>query len=186
MMKVTGTCVNSFGAENHYTYEYSMEEAIRKGVLCKYLYYPHIVRLTTEELEAYVELSERIAKYFNDDTCSFAKMDEGLKMLLLARKRIVHKAANKLKAFEDIIKKRYQEKGNLKYSLIYVPEGNEPNYLEVEDDTLNQDEDSEHLIDLYTKSILKLDDKITVRKFVSGQRIERKFLKILPVVNFKC
>lgn len=113
-------------------------------------------------------------------------MDEGLKMLLLARKRIVHKAANKLKAFEDIIKKRYQEKGNLKYSLIYVPEGNEPNYLEVEDDTLNQDEDSEHLIDLYTKSILKLDDKITVRKFVSGQRIERKFLKILPVVNFKC
>lgn len=113
-------------------------------------------------------------------------MDEGLKMLLLARKRIVHKAANKLKAFEDIIKKRYQEKGNLKYSLIYVPEGNEPNYLEVEDDMLNQDEDSEHLIDLYTKSILKLDDKITVRKFVSGQRIERKFLKNLPVVNFKC
>ena len=75
-------------------------------MLCKYLYYPHIVRLTTEELEAYVELSERIAKYFNDDTCSFAKMDEGLKMLLLARKRIVYKAANKLKAFEDIIKKK--------------------------------------------------------------------------------
>lgn len=107
-------------------------------------------------------------------------------MLLLARKRIVHKATNKLKAFEDIIKKRYKEKGNLKYSLIYVPEGNEPNYLEVEDDSLNQDEDSEHLIDLYTKSILKLDDKITVRKFVSGQRIEMKFLKNLPVVSFKC
>lgn len=106
-------------------------------------------------------------------------------MLLLARKRIVHKAANKLKAFEDIIKKRYQEKGNLKYSLIYVPEGNEPNYLEVEDDTLNQDEDSEHLIDLYTKSILKLDDKRCV-SLSQGKRIERKFLKNLPVVNFKC
>ena len=181
-----------FGAENHYTYEYSMEEAIRKGVLCNYLYYPHIVRLTTEELEAYVELSERIAKYFNDDTCSFAKMDEGLKMLLLARKRIVHKAANKLKAFEDIIKKRYQEKGNLKYSLIYVPEGNEPNYLEVEDDTLNQDEDSEHLIDLYTKSILKLDDKITVRKFVSGQKDREEILeefasgKLQVLTSMKC
>lgn len=181
-----------FGAEKHYTYEYSMEEAIRKGVLCKYLYYPHIVRLTTEELEAYVELSERIAKYFNDDTCSFAKMDEVLKMLLLARKRIVHKAANKLKAFEDIIKKRYQEKGNLKYSLIYVPEGNEPNYLEVEDDTLNQDEDSEHLIDLYTKSILKLDDKITVRKFVSGQKDREEILeefasgKLQVLTSMKC
>ena len=169
-----------------------MEEAIRKGVLCKYLYYPHIVRLTTEEQEAYVELSERIAKYFNDDTCSFAKMDEGLKMLLLARKRIVHKAANKLKAFEDIIKKRYQEKGNLKYSLIYVPEGNEPNYLEVEDDSLNQDEDSEHLIDLYTKSILKLDDKITVRKFVSGQKDREEILdefasgKLQVLISMKC
>lgn len=181
-----------FGAENHYTYEYSMEEAIRKGVLCKYLYYPHIVRLTTEEQEAYVELSERIAKYFNDETCSFAKMDEGLKMLLLARKRIVHKAANKLKAFEDIIKKRYQEKENLKYSLIYVPEGNEPNYLEVEDDSLNQDEDSEHLIDLYTKSILKLDEKITVRKFVSGQKDREEILdefasgKLQVLTSMKC
>ena len=92
--------------------------------------------------------------------CSFAKMDEGLKMLLLARKRIVHKAANKLKAFEDIIKKRYQEKGNLKYSLIYVPEGNEPNYLEVEDDTLNQDEDSEHLIDLLLEIVIHISDEI--------------------------
>ena len=181
-----------FGAENHYTYEYSMEEAIRKGVLCKYLYFPHIVRLTTEEQEAYVELSERIAKYFNDETCSFAKMDEGLKMLLLARKRIVHKAANKLKAFEDIIRKRYEEKGNLKYSLIYVPEGNEPNYLEVEDDSLNQDEDSEHLIDLYTKSILKLNDKITVRKFVSGQKDREEILdefasgKLQVLTSMKC
>lgn len=97
-----------------------------------------------------------------------------------------------LKLFENIIKKRYQEKGNLKYSLIYVPEGNEPNYLEVEDDSLNQDEDSEHLIDLYTKSILKLDDKITVRKFVSGQKDREEILeefasgKLQVLTSMKC
>lgn len=158
-----------FGAEDKYTYEYSMEEAIRKGVLCRYFYYPHIVTLTSDEMEAYVNLSERISKYFNYETCSFDKMDEALKMLLLARKRIVHKAANKRGVFEDIIRKRYHEKGNLKYSLVYVPEGNEPNYLE-DDDSKTEDEEAEHLIDQYTKSILQLDESITVRKFVSGQK----------------
>ena len=166
-----------FGAELHYTYEYSMEEAIRKGVLCKYLYYPHVVSLTSEEMEVYVKLSEKIAKYFNYNTCSFNKMDDTLMMLLLARKRIVHKAVNKLEVFEKIIKKRYQEKGNLKYSLVYVPEGIEPNFLEEDDDSLSQDDDSEHLIDLYTKSILQLDESITVRKFVSGQKDRETILE---------
>lgn len=159
-----------FGAEEEYTFEYSMEEAIRKGVLCRYFYYPHIVTLTSEEMEAYVKLSERISKYFNYETSSFDKMDEVLKMMLLARKRIVHKAANKLGVFEDIIRKRYQDKGNLKFSLVYVPEGNEPNYLEADDDSNSEDEDSVHLIDQYTRSILRLDESITVRKFVSGQK----------------
>lgn len=53
-----------FGSEESYTYEYSMEEAINKGVLCKYMYYPHLVQLTQEEMDAYVELTDRIAKYF--------------------------------------------------------------------------------------------------------------------------
>ena len=166
-----------FGAELHYTYEYSMEEAIRNGVLCKYLYYPHVVSLTSDEMDVYVNLSEKIARYFNYNTCSFDKMDDTLMMLLLARKRIVHKAVNKLETFEEIIKKRYQEKGNLKYSLVYVPEGIEPNYLDGDDDTFSRDDDSEHLIDLYTKAILQLDESITVRKFISGQKDRETILE---------
>ncbi len=166
-----------FGVEEKYTYEYSMKEAISKGVLCRYYYYPHIVTLTSIEMDEYVQLSERISKYFNYETCSFDKMDEALKMLLLARKRIVHKAANKRGVFEDIIKKRYHEKGNLKYSLIYVPEGNEPNYLEEDDDSKTEDEVTEHLIDQYTRSILRLDESITVRKFVSGQKDRDEILE---------
>ena len=54
-----------FGAEEHYTYEYSMEEAIKKGVLCEYYYYPHIVHLTDAEMEEYVKISLRLAKMFN-------------------------------------------------------------------------------------------------------------------------
>ena len=99
-----------FGSTEHYTYEYSMEEAIKNGVLCKYMYFPHLVRLNEDEMNAYIELSERIAKYFNYNTETFDHIDEILKMLLLTRKRIIHKAVNKLSVFRSIIQKRFEEK----------------------------------------------------------------------------
>lgn len=164
-----------FGAEEKFTFEYSMEEAIQKGVLCKYYYYPHLVKLTDEEMTNYIELSEKISKYFNYNSGEFDKKDEILMGLLLARKRIIHKAANKLGAFKKIIKERYERNGNLKYSLIYVPEGNKPDYFSDSDifdksEQVADDAVSDHLIDVYTEAVMKIDKYITVRKFVSGQK----------------
>ena len=90
-----------FGCDNSYTFEYSMEEAIRKGALCKYYYYPHLVKLTDDEMAEYVELSYRIAKIINreDDDSK-----EILKRLLLKRKQIIHKARNKKDIFRNILK----------------------------------------------------------------------------------
>ena len=186
-----------FGSEEHYTYEYNMEEAIKNGVLCKYMYYPHLVRLTLDEMEAYVELSDKIAKYFNYNTETFDHIDEILKMLLLARKRIVHKAVNKLDVFKSIIEKRFQEKGNLKYSLIYVPEGNKPDYVGAQDDfdrneNIDDDNDAEHLINIYTQAVTEVDDHVTVRKFVSGQKDRDEILydfaegKLHVLTSMKC
>lgn len=163
-----------FGAEEGYTFEYSMEEAINNGVLCKYYYYPHLVRLTVEEMDAYVELSGKIAKYYNHVNGTFDRVDDVLKMLLLKRKRIVHKAARKLETFVEIIRKRYEEKGNLKYTLVYVPEGNAPDYVGSGDDfdtseEIRDDDDAVHLIDQYTEVVTEIDEMVTVRKFVSGQ-----------------
>lgn len=164
-----------FGAEEKFTFEYSMEEAIKKGVLCKYYYYPHLVKLTDEEMANYIELSEKISKYFNYNSGLFDKKDEILMGLLLARKRIIHKAANKLGAFKKIIEERYERNGNLKYSLIYVPEGNKPDYFSDSDifdksEQVADDLVSDHLIDVYTEAVMKIDKYITVRKFVSGQK----------------
>lgn len=86
-----------------------MEEAIKNGVLCRYYYYPHLVELTDEEMMAYSSLSEKIAKYLTIEGDSF-KNDPILTALLLKRKRIIHKASNKKKAFEQIIRQRYQER----------------------------------------------------------------------------
>lgn len=164
-----------FGAEEKFTFEYSMEEAIKKGVLCKYYYYPHLIKLTDEEMANYIELSEKISKYFNYNSGLFDKKDEILMGLLLARKRIIHKAVNKLGAFKKIIEERYERNGNLKYSLIYVPEGNKPDYFSDSDifdksEQVADDAVSDHLIDVYTEAVMKIDKYITVRKFVSGQK----------------
>ena len=186
-----------FGSEEHYTYEYSMKEAIDKGVLCRYMYYPHIVKLTSDEMDAYLELSEKISRYFNYNTCSFDEQDEMLKRLLLARKRIIHKAVNKLAMFKEIIQKRFEEKGNLKYSLIYVPEGNSPDYLDSADDfdhteEIADDNDAEHLINQYTLAVTEIDRSVTVRKFVSGQQDREEILsdfaagKLHVLTSMKC
>lgn len=186
-----------FGAEDRFTFEYSMEEAIKKGVLCKYYYYPHLVKLTDEEMANYVELSEKISKYFNYNKGVFDKKDDILMSLLLARKRIIHKAANKLDAFKKIIKERYEKNGNLKYSLIYVPEGNKPDYI-IDSDIFDKSEQvadddvSNHLIDVYTEAVMKVDKYITVRKFVSGQKDRDAILadfakgKLQVLTSMKC
>ena len=186
-----------FGAEEKFTFEYSMEEAIQKGVLCRYYYYPHLVKLTDEEMANYVELSEKISKYFNYNSGEFDKKDEILMGLLLARKRIIHKAANKLDAFKKIIEERYEKNGNLKYSLIYVPEGNKPDYFPEADlfdktEQVADDAVSDHLIDIYTEAVMRVDKYITVRKFVSGQKDRDEILadfakgKLQVLTSMKC
>ena len=186
-----------FGAEEKFTFEYSMEEAIQKGVLCRYYYYPHLVKLTDEEMANYVELSEKISKYFNYNSGEFDKKDEILMGLLLARKRIIHKAANKLGAFKQIIGGRYEKNGNLKYSLIYVPEGNKPDYFSEADlfdktEQVADDAVSDHLIDIFTEAVMRVDKYITVRKFVSGQKDRDEILadfakgKLQVLTSMKC
>ena len=186
-----------FGAEEKFTFEYSMEEAIQKGVLCRYYYYPHLVKLTDEEMANYVELSEKISKYFNYNSGEFDMKDEILMGLLLARKRIIHKAANKLDAFKKIIEERYEKNGNLKYSLIYVPEGNKPDYFPEADlfdkaEQVADDAVSDHLIDIYTETVMRVDKYITVRKFVSGQKDRDEILadfakgKLQVLTSMKC
>lgn len=167
-----------FGCADSYTFEYSMAEAIQNGALCRYYYYPHIVRLTENEMAEYVELSKKIVKImgFHDEESL-----ERLKMLLLKRKRIIHKAANKLTAFRQIVQQRMEEKGNLKYTLVYVPEGNKPDHFEADifdhSDTIASDPETEHLIDDFTRIVRDMDSHIIVRQFTSESTDRDAMLK---------
>lgn len=160
-----------FNATDGYAFEYSMDEAIANEVLCKYYYYPHAVSLTTEEMNEYSRLTKRIVKYYNFENGKF-KDDSILTALLLARKRIIHKATNKVEVFRSIIEQHYADHGNLNYTLVYVPEGNEvSDYKGIEafdEEEINEDAITQSLIDAYTTVVKDVDKRVTVRKFTSN------------------
>ncbi len=160
-----------FNEENKdsYTFEYSMEEAIRNEppALCHYRYFPKIVRLTDAEFEDYIELTKRISRLpdpRNKDE------EELFKMLCLKRQIIIHKAHNKLAKFKEIIEDELKERGNLKYTLVYTPEGDMPEFDVARSEEIDEGEDSIKLINEYTKAISALGKNITVRKFIGSSQ----------------
>lgn len=170
-----------FGSEDSYTYEYSMEEAIEKKVLCRYRYYPHIIHLTPVEMENYLDISRKLAKYYVFEKDNFRPKDDSiLTNLLLKRKRIIHKAANKKNKFKEILQSRLATYGNIKYTLVYVPEGNKPDEdadIYEASDWLNEDKESIHLIDEYTKIVRDLSPTTTVRQFISDTKQRDEMLR---------
>ena len=157
-----------FGCDKEYTFEYSMAEAIRNKALCKYYYYPHLVELTQDEMSQYIELSKKIAKIINRTDNDSREI---LKRLLLKRKQIIHKAENKKKEFEVILKEHLNKTSSLKYTLVYVPEGNRLDDQTADifdmEERIKDDEDTLHLIDEYTRIVRDLDPHIVVRQFTS-------------------
>ncbi|HBG69690.1 MAG: hypothetical protein A2W93_12000 [Bacteroidetes bacterium GWF2_43_63] len=176
--------------EDHepYTYSFSMDRAIKEDVLCQYYYYPHIVELTDQELEAYIETSDRLAKLYR-----YGKKDPDteniIERLLLARKRIIHKAFNKIGIAIEILKKQYKEKGSLRYTFVYVPEGETCEIREDEDELV---EENIKLINQYTREIARIDDKLLVNQFISGMKDRNEILEqfqkgeIDVIASMKC
>lgn len=183
-----------FGCKDQYTFEYSMKDAIDNGFLCRYKYYPHIVRLDEEEMSEYKKISLQLAKFYNVNENSFSCADDILMRLLLKRKRIIHKAHNKEEVFRQIVQQRFEECGNLKYTLVYVPEGvqidSDIQYATTDNST--DDIDVDKLIDKYTQIIQEVSSTTTVKKFISGiqnrDEVLRKFSTgdIEVLTSMKC
>jgi len=165
-----------FNDEPPYIVSYSMEEALNIGWLCKYTYHPHIVKLTDQEMEQYRNISLQLLKMgmFDSVTGDF-KSSPQIEMKLLERKRIIHKAANKLDAFKDILKIEFDKRKNLKYTLIYVPEGMDSNYDEI--DFSIETDDEKRLINEYTKAVSNTDDSVMVKQFTSNSTNREEILK---------
>jgi superfamily II DNA or RNA helicase len=163
-----------FKSSQGYTFSYSMKEAIENNVLCKYLYFPHIVHLTEEEQTDYIEISKALAKIYNSEPDSSFFDNPIVQMRLLERKRIIHKANNKLKIFNDILTKEFFSRGNLKYTLVYVPEGFINQDLDEEfgnicfnSDSYDETSDDIRMIDIYTRIVSAIDERMLVGQYTS-------------------
>ena len=169
-----------FGINEGYTFEYTMKQAIQEGKLCRYYYYPHVVYLNSNEMNDYKELSIKLAKLYVTDSDRF-KDDDMLMALLLKRKQIIHKAEGKKTVFCNILKERIKTNGSLKYSLIYVPEGNEPaEYLDNDNDvhdTIPDDAESLHIIEEYTRFVAETDPHTTVMQFTGETHNRNEILE---------
>lgn len=182
--------------DNEYTFTFSMQEAIDKGYLCRYDYYPHLVHLTDDEMDEYIRISHQLSKFYNHKNESFVSSDDMLVRLLLKRKRIIHKAVNKETVFREIMEQRYKEKGNLKYTLVYVPEGNHPDNndadLFTDTENISDDIEADHIIDTYTQIVRNISPTTTVKKFISGIKERSSILddfatgKLEVLTSMKC
>lgn len=164
--------MNFFGCREEYTFEYTMRDAIDNGFLCRYRYYPHLIKLTSEEMKEYIRISLQLVKFYNRKKGVFSQTNDILKMLLLKRKRIIHRASGKVEVFRQIMEQRYKEKGNLKYTLVYVPEGSRPDDDSSDDysksETIENDDYTDNMIDQYAGIVKNISASTTVKKFVAG------------------
>lgn len=183
------TALNDFfnSSSPNYTYVFNMQQAIEKGILCKYLYYPKIVELEKEELDSYIEVSNELIKFFDSSTGKYQDNDY-VNLLLIQRKNIIHKAKNKVITLNKIVKEIGAE--NFKRAFVYVPEGIDPDYTKI-DKATDQDSLNENLIDIYTSSLYD-NFKLRLKKF-TGKTTDRELIieqfkedKIDALLAMKC
>jgi superfamily II DNA or RNA helicase len=142
-----------FHSREPYTYSFSMEKAIKEKILCDYRYYPQIVYLTETEMDKYRDISHKLIKLYDQNKQAF-RNPEAAKILLLERRRVIHKAVNKLEKFQEVVQTIVNKRGKLDYTFVYVPEGD--------------DEHGDNLLDIYMDWLDKSYPDIKLHHFTSS------------------
>jgi superfamily II DNA or RNA helicase len=101
-------------------FEYGIEQAIENGFLSKYYYIPHLITLTEEEEQKYLELSQKISKLSHvvDNDMELTEHDQ-LKTLLIKRARLIGTAKNKLTKLQELI----SQQDSIQHTLVYCGDG---------------------------------------------------------------
>ncbi len=148
--------------------EYSLEQAIKEGMLTKYNYYPLLVYLSEDELEAYNRISKEIAKNVTLDKRGKTKLNEAGKRLAIKRAGIAAAAVNKIPLLIEAIQDYKKDNHILIYCGAAKIHGNE------------SDEDTENdirQIDMITRK-LGLEVGMKVAQFTSRENAaQRNLLK---------
>lgn len=122
----------------------SIKEAISKGYLCHYRYYPVLVPLTEEELEEYLDYTRKIVKY-----ATYSDPDDNphYKSLLIKRAVLVSGAQNKIDVLDSLIEPYNDSFYNLVYcgSAVYKNRSGIENKRQI-DDVLKMLKEKHHML----------------------------------------
>jgi DNA phosphorothioation system restriction enzyme len=102
--------------------EFTLADAIKKGALVSYFYYPILVELTESEAFTYAKITKKIGWALNKNK-NWEKNDT-LTSLLIQRSRLIGAATNKLEALKKIMAKRL----DTSHTLFYCGDGYLENY----------------------------------------------------------
>lgn len=167
--------------------EYDLKRAIDEGKLTPYYYYPVLVYLDEEELNAYKDLSYKIKKECHQDRKGKLKITEKGKMLLMKRARLVAGAKSKL----NVLKEKMEDYKDQTHILVYCGATRVQTFTE---DESERDEEGERQIVAVSK-ILGNELGMKVTHFTSNESaaerelIKRKFSTADPyqaIVAIKC
>jgi DNA phosphorothioation system restriction enzyme len=102
--------------------EFTLADAINKGALVKYFYYPVFVELNAQEAFFYAKLTQRIGWALSKN--SNLNAQENLTALLMKRSRLIGSATNKITALQTLMQGRL----DTDHTLFYCGDGYVENY----------------------------------------------------------
>lgn len=146
-------------------FTYSLRQAIEDGVLTPYDYFPHIVELTPDEADEFVDLSNEIARAFAREGAGSSKPSLGLTALLMRRARVIASAANKIPALAATL----QGKRPQAHTLFYCGDGT----VEGDPDADGEEQFSGRQIEVVSRQLDRLNWRLS--RFTSREpRRERE------------
>lgn len=149
--------------------EYTLDMAIKAGMLCQYYYFPVVVNLNFDEYDEYNKLSAQIVKYIKRNDDGSISYDKKAELLLIKRARLVAGAKMKLDKLEEVAKKYVNDNHLLVYCGATTVVDNDYDYKHPSEDDLKQ-------IDAVSKILSNLG--IISSQFTSNENSEtRQLLK---------
>ena len=109
-----------FNDKSPYVYSFPMSKAIAEERLCNYYYYPKIAYLNESEMDLYSYFTRRLVALWDSEKQSF-KNKKKADVILMNRKRIIHKCDDKIRVYKNILKEIGEDR--LHYTFVYAPQG---------------------------------------------------------------
>ena len=117
-----------FKDQRPYVYAFPMSKAINENRLCKYYYYPKVAFLNQDEMDLYAYYTNILISLWDSSEGKF-KNQKLAEIILMNRKRIIHKCDDKLRVYKEILEEIGEDR--LKYTFVYAPQGK---YSKIESD----------------------------------------------------